>query len=210
MGPLYGSLLGQGGGDYIQYLAISYILWIFISTTVNEACTAFISSEGMIKQISLPKSIHILRMITRNVLLLWHNSVVIIVVLVIYPPASFANLWLLPVGLCLLLTNLLWISLILSMVSTRFRDVPQIVSNVVLVSFFLTPILWRPEMLGSERLFLVEYNPFFYLIDVVRAPLLSLPLNPSNWLVASLMALIGFVISFLIFSRFRSRVAYWL
>src|SRR4051812_21871273 len=38
-GPLYGRLLGQDLGSYYPYLAIGYVVWIFISTTMmNDAC----------------------------------------------------------------------------------------------------------------------------------------------------------------------------
>ena len=44
MGPLYGRLLGQDIGSYYPYLAVGYVVWIFISSVINDACTVFILS----------------------------------------------------------------------------------------------------------------------------------------------------------------------
>jgi ABC-type polysaccharide/polyol phosphate export permease len=210
MGPLYGALLGQDTSSYVQYLAVSFILWIFISSTINESCTVFIGAEGMIKQIELPVSIHIFRLLSKNVLILGHNAVVIAVVLIFYPPISFSDVWLLPLGLLLLFINLFWISLLLALFSTRFRDVPQIVASLMQIFFFLSPILWRPEMLGPRNHFLADYNPLYHFIEIVRSPLLGTPTNLLNWLVSTITALTGCALTFILFSRFRSRIAYWL
>ena len=59
MGPLYGALLEQDLGSYTQHLAVSLILWMFISTSVNEAGTVFVGAEGYIKQVALPLSIYV-------------------------------------------------------------------------------------------------------------------------------------------------------
>jgi len=210
MGPLYGALLGQDTSSYVQYLAVSFILWIFISSTINESCTAFIGAEGMIKQIALPASIHIFRLLSKNMLMLAHNAVVIAVVLLIYPPLSFTTFWLLPLGLLLLFINLFWTSLLLALISTRFRDFPQIVASVMQILFFLSPILWTPEMLGPRNHFIADYNPIYHFIEIVRSPLLGAPANLLNWLVSTLLMLTGCTLTFIIFSRFRSRIAYWL
>jgi lipopolysaccharide transport system permease protein len=210
MGPLYGALFGQDTSSYLQYLSISFIIWIFISSTINESCNAFISAEGMIKQIALPASTHVFRLLSKNFLMLAHNAVVIAVVLLIYPPLSFANYWLLPLGLLLLYINLFWISLLLALFSTRFRDLPQIVASVMQILFFLSPILWRPEMLGRRSQLLADYNPIYHFIEIIRSPLLGTPANLLSWLASILLMLAGCTLTFILFSRFRSRISYWL
>jgi len=59
---------------------------------------------------------------------------------------------------------------------TRFRDIAQIVASVLQVAFFVTPVIWKPEVLPPQAHYFVSYNPFAPLLAVVRDPLLGRPL----------------------------------
>jgi len=66
-------------------------------------------------------------MLAKNLVMLAHNLVIVVVVLAFLPPASLSTIWLAPVGLALVIANLLWIVLLLGMLSARFRDIPRLV-----------------------------------------------------------------------------------
>jgi lipopolysaccharide transport system permease protein len=102
-------------------------------------------------------------------------------------------------------------ALIMGTLCARFRDIPQIVSNLLQVSFYLTPIIWMPELLPERASkMLLDVNPFFHLIEIVRAPLLGATPSLLNWLVALALAMAGWIGGLVFFGRFRSRIAYWL
>lgn len=210
MGPLYGALLGQDIASYLQHLAISFIIWIFISTTIGEAGLVFVGAEGYIKQVALPLTVYIFRALTKNVVTLAHNALIIVVVLIFLPPTHWSDAWLFPFGLLLVLGNLFWISLLLGVLSTRFRDIPQLVTNILQVAFFLSPIIWKADMLGPEKRFVVDFNPLHHFIEVIRAPLIGQPIHAISWIVTSSLLVFGGVAAFLIFSRLRARIPYWL
>lgn len=210
MGPLYGALLGQDVSSYLQYLAVSFIIWGFISASINEAGAAFVGADGYIKQVALPLSVYVYRFLARNVILLAHNALIVLVVLAFLPPAHWRDIWLLPFGFLLVLGNLFWIALLLAVVSARFRDIPQLVTNIVQAAFFLSPVLWKAEMLGSRNRFVVDFNPLYHFIEVIRAPLLGQPVHGISWLVSASLMIAGSVGAVLVFSRFRARVPYWL
>ena len=208
MGPLYGTLLGQGIGSYLQHLAVSLILWTFIAGFVNESCTAFIGAESYIKHIRLPYVTHVLRVLARNMILLAHNAIIVIVVLIFFPPTQIKFVPLMPLGMLLVLANLFWIGLISAILCARFRDISQIIANLVQVAFFLTPIIWQVSMLAKHQ-WIADFNPLFHLIEVVRAPLLGEAPSGLTWCWVIGMMLIGNLVALLLFSRFRSRIAYW-
>lgn len=209
MGPLYGELLGQDSASYQQYLAVSMILWLFIASAINEAGGAFSGAESLIKQIRLPLSIHPLRVLARSVIVLAHNSVVIVLALALYPPEYGDGLWLLPLGLILLIGNLAWLTLVLAVVCARFRDVQQIVANVVQLAFFVSPVIWSVRMLDSAYAFVTQANPFFHLIEIVRGPLLGNTVGGESWIVSAALMACGSLASIVLFARFRARIAYW-
>ena len=89
----------------------------------------------------------------------------------------------------------------------RFRDIPPIIQSIMQMMFLLTPILWRPEQIPGRQLVYI-LNPFYYLIEIIWAPLQGIA--PSLFTVVSAMTAVGFVVSLLFFSRFRNRIVYWL
>jgi lipopolysaccharide transport system permease protein len=115
------------------------------------------------------------------------------------------------VGLVLLTINLAWMTLLLGVFCTRYRDVPQTIASLLQVSFYLTPVIWMPELL-SKRVgtLLLNVNPFFHLIEIIRAPLLGALPTAINWIFCICLALAGWCLTIIFYGRFRGRIAYWL
>jgi ABC-type polysaccharide/polyol phosphate export permease len=101
-----------------------------------------------------------------------------------------------------------WVSILLGMLSARYRDVPPIVTSFVQVVFFITPIFWPPEALGVWAAYL-PLNPLFAAIDVVRAPILGSAPMDYSWSVLLVVTVLGCLATFALFVKFRRRIAYW-
>ena len=114
-------------------------------------------------------------------------------------------------GIVLLVANLLWSALLVAVICTRFRDMPQIIANMLQVAFYLSPVIWLPEQLSSEHhRWLLNLNPFYHLLEIVRAPLLGRLPGMESWIVSGVMALLGWLLAIFTFSRYRHRIPYWL
>jgi ABC-2 type transport system permease protein/lipopolysaccharide transport system permease protein len=111
-------------------------------------------------------------------------------------------------GLLLVLLNGALISLFIGVVSTRFRDIPQVITSAIQIVFFVTPIFWKPELLKT-RSYIVDFNPFYHLIEVVRAPLLGSMPSVTSYTAVLVVTMINLAITGAFFSRFRSRISYW-
>ena len=208
MGPLYGKLFGQDLNAYFPHLAISLVVWMLVSTLINDCSNAFIAAEGFIKQIKLPLTIHILRAIWRNLIIFAHNMVIVILVFLIYPPEMGWHLLQMPLGILMLAVNGLWFGILVGLLCARFRDIPQIVASIVQLSFFLTPIFWKAEMLG-KFIWAAQINPLYHFIEIIRAPLVSGGASLLSWGVVLLITVLGYTVMMLFFTRFRARIAYW-
>ena len=138
----------------------------------------------------------------------FHNAAVFVVVAAVFAVwPGWTGLLALP-GLLLLCLNGIWAGLLLGIVSARFRDVPPIVTSVVRICFFVTPIIWMPELLPARTLVL-DANPFFHLVEVVRAPLLGQMPGLASWIAVLVMTAAGWLVTFAFFRRYRRRIAYW-
>lgn len=208
MGPLYGRLLNQPIGQYFSYLAIGFVLWTLIATLINESCLVFIGAEGFIKQIRLPYTVHIARLIWKNLIIFGHNLLIVFVVLFFYRPNWNWHIVFMPIGVLMIALNALWLGLLLGLLCARFRDIPQVIASLVQVAFFLTPVMWKPNMLGRWE-WSVNWNPIYHFLEIVRTPLLGGMVSGRSWIAVLLITVLGYTITLLLFARFRARIAYW-
>ena len=205
---LYAGLFGQEVESYLPYVATGIIIFSMISSLAIDGSTVFIGAAPLILQLRAPLSIYVYQMLWRNLLIFAHNISIYVVILLFVKIDLGWNFFLAFLGLFLVLLNGLWIGVILGGLSARFRDVPLIVGSIMQVAFFLTPIFWTPGSLPNRALF-VHLNPFYYLIDVIRLPLLGKTPPLSMWLVVIGFNCIGALIAAFFYARYRGRIAYW-
>ncbi|HTR16107.1 MAG TPA: ABC transporter permease [Acetobacteraceae bacterium] len=209
LGFLYSHLFKMVLRDYLPYLALSIILWNFLSAIVGEACTSFLQAESMIRSVRMPFSVHAARVVVRNVLTLLHNFVVIVAVFAIFAivPRTSALLAIPAFGLWIL--DGFAACLLLGAFCARFRDVPPVVASVMQIAFFVSPIIWKPELLGAGAKWLA-FNPFFTMLEIVRGPLLGYVPGVNIWASAFGFSLLLCVGAWMLFARVRGRLAFWI
>ncbi len=208
LGVLYSALFKMELHDYLPYLALSLVLWNFLGSLVSEGCACFTDSESLIRSLRMPYLLHALRVAVRNVLVLAHNIVVIAGVFAIFMVAPKASALLALPALLLWAVDAVAVIVLLGAFCARFRDVPPIVASVMQLAFFLSPIIWKPELLGAKARFL-PLNPFYALFEIVRGPLLGD--IPSLTTVASALGYSALLcgLSWMLFVRVRGRLAFW-
>ena len=210
IGLVYGGLFHQNVHDYIPYLAVNMTIWTFIQTSITESCTAFIEAAPYLRQEALPKASFIMRVLVRNLVAFAHNIIIIPLVYVIflYEPSPVALLAI--PGLLLVLVGVFAAASCLAIFCTRFRDMPQIVGNLLQLAFFVTPVMWHVEQLGQNAFYVEVFNPFAVFLRIVAEPLLGHVPALQTYLSVVIYLGIMFVIAWPLFARFRARIVYWL
>jgi len=206
---VYGRLF-NGSKDYVAFLTLGFLAWRWMENSASESTNLFVAARRYVKQLRLPVTLFVLRLLMRNLIVLAHNFVVyIIVVLVVGLRPGWTALLAIP-GLALGSIALFWIVMLFAMLGARFRDFPQIVTSLIQVVFYVTPVFWQPRLLlGSRPYALVEFNPVYYFIEIVRSPLMGHVPPAGFWKVTVLITLALTLIVFPLFRRFRGRIAYW-
>jgi homopolymeric O-antigen transport system permease protein len=209
MGLIYARLFNMEITRYLPFLTVGLVVWNFVSTVIIEGCQTFVSAQSIITQVRMPFSVHAWRTVYRNLIVLAHNMVIVPLVLIIFSvPINWSVIIIVP-AFVILTINGIWVSILLGMISARYRDVPPIVMSFVQVIFFVTPIFWPPEAMGIWMQAL-PLNPLFAAVDVVRAPLLGGAPLTYSWPVLLIATGIGSVGTFGLFAKFRQRIAYWI
>ncbi|MCA7120508.1 MAG: ABC transporter permease [Acidibrevibacterium sp.] len=208
MGVLYSTLFKMVLHDYLPFLALSLVLWGYLQTLVAEASLGYTQNDAMIRAVRMPFSLYGGRIVLRNLIVLGHNIIVIVVVFAIFDTwPGMRGLIALP-GLALWLIDSLAITMTLAALCARFRDIPPIVGSVMQIAFFISPVIWRPELIRHGARFL-PINPFYALFEIVRAPLLGEIPGAIIWGSAIAYSVLLVVLSWLLFVRVRGRLAFW-
>ena len=208
MGLLYGGLFHMDLKTYFPFIAGGLLAWNLISTTVIEATNAFMESACYLKQIKLPHSTYILRILTRNYIIFFHNIIAILPL--IFFLKIRVNMFLLFGGL--FITGLCCFSygMIIAMLGARFRDVKQIIISVMQIIFLVTPIMWMPQMLPQRFRFAITYNPFQHLIEIVRSPIIGQTTSFQSIWIVLIGTVIGWVFMSWLLLRAKHRVVFWI
>ena len=217
MGILYSALLDIPLDEFLPYVTVGLIVWQLISASILEGSEVFVANEGLIKQLPSALSVHVYRLVWRQILLLAHNMLIYVVMLVafgVWRDLTWTSFAAIP-ALVLLMLNALWGSIVFGIFSTRYRDIAPILGSFVLLAFVLTPIMWTTKALeqqggqAAERVKLAELNPLFHYLDIIRAPLIGEEQEAYHWYIVLAFTVLGWTLALLAMRRYRARVPYW-
>jgi ABC-type polysaccharide/polyol phosphate export permease len=209
IGFLYANLFHIPIQEFLPYVALGIVFFGTVTGTVNEGCETFVQAAGMLSQTSLPMFTFVWRVLFRNLINLAHHLVIVVAVLLIYGYWRVANVPQALIGVALLLANACWLSMLVGIISARFRDIPQIVGSIMQFAMFMTPVFWKPDRFGKYQAVL-DLNPFYHLLTAVRAPLMGQVVEPLTYAVLSAMAAGGWLFTFAVFTRTRRRIVHYL
>ncbi|MFD4180071.1 ABC transporter permease [Rhodococcus sp. NPDC058514] len=217
MGILYSALLDIPLDEFLPYVTVGLIVWNLISASILEGSEVFVANEGLIKQLPSALSVHVYRLVWRQLLLFAHNLLIYVVMLVafgVWRELTWASLAAIP-ALALIIVNALWVSIVFGIFSTRYRDIAPILGSLTLLLFVLTPIMWTTQSLedqggtAADRVKLAELNPLFHYLDIIRAPMIGQPQDAYHWYIVLAITVVGWAVALLALRKYRARVPYW-
>jgi ABC-type polysaccharide/polyol phosphate export permease len=212
MGAVGSGLLSRQTQDYLPFLVSGMVVWILLSTIIQESSTIFLTGAGLIRRMEFEYSALVYALLWRNLIVFFHNLIVYVIIFAVYAPNKFTPMIVMAVpGIVMLLINGAWIAILLGTFAARFRDIQQLVQTIIQISMFVTPLFWPPESLdGMRRVFFVGLNPLYHLLSIARDPLLGEMPHVHSYIAVLIITIVGWGVTIACFQRFRGRVAYWL
>jgi ABC-type polysaccharide/polyol phosphate export permease len=211
LGLVWSNLWDKDPKTYLPYLTAGMLCWVLFSTICMESASAYFHHyEKLIKQLRISYTLLACATVWRNVIVFGHNLIIYVLVCLYAGVAvTFDTLLVLP-GFALMYLNLVWVSLFLGAVCARYRDLQQLVGNLLQIALFLTPIFWSVDQLKGRAGLLAELNPAYHLIALVREPLLGHAPAPLHWIAAIAITIVGWAATISLLSKYRHRIVYWL
>lgn len=211
MSLLWSAIFGLDWRSYLSYIISGFVIWLWIAQSITQACDAFaMDYNSFVRSLSAPLISYVLRFSFRQLFLFLHYIVLIFLsMLITLQTPNLSALFWFPVGLFLIFLNVCFVTICFGFLCARIRDFSALIGSVMGPMMLLTPVIWKPEMLGS-RMFLMWLNPFTHFIEIIRAPLIGDTLNMISVYVVILITLLNAFVSLLIYERFKNRLVFWL
>jgi lipopolysaccharide transport system permease protein len=210
MGLVWSNLWHQNTRDYLPFISSGMVVWTMVSTTILVGCGVFVSASNVLTQMRMPYMVLVFAMVWRNLILFAHNLIVFLFAAIYGNVHITASTLLFFPGLVVYTLNAFWISLLVGILCTRFRDVQQIVTSVMQVAMFVTPIFWSPEQLGNRAPYVLNLNFIYHLLSILRSPLMGQAPTLWSWVYTIGVGIIGSVLALYAFGRSRKFLPYWL
>jgi lipopolysaccharide transport system permease protein len=212
LGILFGRIFNQPQGTFIVFLTLGMMLWGLISSSITDGGYAFIGAESYIKQIPFPKQVYIFRVMVVSLTVFSFGLPVFLVVAIYHRlPMGLGTLWALP-GMAIVIAGCLAHISIMAYLSVSFRDLPPASASVLQLLYFFTPILYPVSVLRERGLAMVtNLNPFYYLLEVVRYPILNQGHAPlAAYLGATGYVILAWMVALLVATLLDRKIAYTL
>ncbi|WP_156324861.1 ABC transporter permease [Corynebacterium lactis] len=215
LGLLYSLLFQQELAFFLPHVTVGLIVWGFISGCIKEGSTVFIENEGLIKQLPSALSVHVYRLVWRQLLFFAHNMVIWLILVIVFRPELGWNFFLAVPALALLVVNGVWVTMFFGIVATRYRDVAPLLDSLIQLVFYMTPIVWTTKTLEeqggavAERAKIAEINPLFHYLEIIRAPLTGEAVAAYHWWIVIGCTAAGLLLALGAMKLWRSRVSYW-
>lgn len=207
---LAGFLFKRPLEDFLGYIAAGVIGWQFISVTLIEGTKIFVVNRHEISSVrvnllSLPT-----KQTIRALIAFVHSLPIVLIVIYFTDEINVHTLMLVP-GLIILCGTLLPLCALLGTLASRYRDIEQLVAMLIQFFFYMTPIIWKAESLGTGTgKWIALGNPLYYELSIVRLPLLGQPVPQEFWIGAFCFMVFSLLAGALVYGRFRQRIAFWI
>lgn len=210
LGIVGGTLFNVPLKEYLPFLCAGVVIWAFISAIFNESGTIFLAAPLEVSAYGLPTSVFIYSFIVKQFILFAHNLLIFFLLGAYFSVPFYSEPFWLIAGLLIYIPFIFGSTIIISIVSMKFRDIPEILASILQVMFFATPVMWRPELLEERgRSYILEFNPLYYFIEVLRQPLMGEATSTDIFIITSVISITTLICAIFIYIRFRHRIAFY-
>lgn len=203
------ALFNQDMQSNLVYIGTGLVFFSYVTNAMIESTMTFVRAKAWISTTQFPMSLQAARALLSWLITLGHQCIVLVLAFAIAQRAPAATAVFSLAGLLIVNVLLFGIALLIGSLGARFRDLTHVLASLTTLFFIITPIFWFKTIVPPDSPILV-YNPLFYLIEIMRGPLLGEVPPVQTWLVASGIAVGILVAGLITFIRSFRSIMRWL
>jgi lipopolysaccharide transport system permease protein len=200
----------EGIEHYELFLFCGLLPWTWFSSSILESSGVLISGGNLIKKVLFPAEILPIVTVLANMVHFFFGLTILAVFLIWFQwPVNLVELAWFPVALLVQLVLTLGFALLLSALTVHFRDIKDILGNLMTFWFFATPIIYPYFVMENWQLKLLQFNPFTHLAITYQEILyFPGPVGHGFWLlVLGAISIVWFLFGYFVFDRLRDTFA---
>lgn len=194
--------------DFLPFISASILSWNMMAPAISNAPNVFVNNAPLIQSFRLPAGIFPLQT-TLNSMVLFLNGLVVHIIVMLWLGKSIAAMPLLFPAMLVVGLVLYPLIAILGIAGSRLRDLGPLVGSVMYMAFLITPIIWERDFLADGARWIVDYNPLYHLIEIMRRPMLGQIPAMEHVVISCSMALIALAVGELVFRRLSRPLPFW-
>lgn len=189
---IFNARLGPDSGpfDYALYALSGMVPWHIMTRTLQDSTSLIRDRMDLVKQVIYPiETLPLTSLLVSSV-----SSLVALTLylgLSAYAGALKPTVILLPIALILLLMFLLGMSWIFSIAGVLFKDLREIVSIMLGLLVYFSPVLLSKSIVGEKLWGIILLNPLAHVVICFR-DIFQAEFHPDSWTIFALMALMAF------------------
>jgi lipopolysaccharide transport system permease protein len=196
--------------NYALFLFCGILPWTWFSSSLIESSNVLIAGGNLIKKVMFPAEIlPIVTVLSNMVHFLLGLPILVAFLIYFKAPLQFSELIWFPVVVVVQLILTLAFALILSALTVHFRDIKDILANVMTLWFFVTPIIYSWQNPPAQIRRYLDLNPFSHLaISYQEILYFEGPFGHWKWLLAlGVASVMWFFFGYFLFDRLRDSFA---
>ncbi len=211
LGELFRHVTAHASALFVPHLAAGLIIWNYITNIVNTAPKLYVMHRPSLMHGPANHANIVLKVICNSGIIFLHQSIVILVVMAIHQVPPSAQWLLIPPAVALIIAHSMWVLVVLGLIGARYRDLAEVVEMAMRIAFLATPIIWMAgdEGRGSVVGVFLAFNPFYHVLEPLRAAILGTPAPVESWIISSAIAAAGLAFACYMYRRFRHSAVLW-
>lgn len=154
--------------SYSIYLVPAILAWVSFSTIITRMINSFSQNANLIKKLNVPMYTFQLSIAITELFLLVVSMILGVCFLILVGhPVNLTFFWLFPV-LVLQTIFAFALGVIFSLFTPFFKDIRELIPVIIQLWFWMTPIVYLKDMVYNKYPYIIDFNPFFYYIDIYR------------------------------------------
>ena len=196
---VFSQVMGMPYQKFVVFYFSGFLAWTLFSSSLLQSANSLIVNEALIKKVPINLIIFPLTFVAvSTVEFLMGFAVLAILLFFLGLKLSMAFLFL-PVSLLLLVMFSTGVCLIVSVLTSFYRDVAYILTVVVQLWFYLTPVLYPKKFLLAKSQILAMINPMVVYIDLFRDPIVNGILPNRSVMMTAFFCLLHFFVLVLLY-----------
>lgn len=200
--------LPSDGTHYFIFVLCGNVLWSYFQTSLNATANTFQANQGIFGKVYFPRAIVPLSITMSNLFQFGIKMLLMLVIIISMGQQEKMNIWTLTLPILIVLMALISMGtgMIISSLTTKYRDFSQLMGFAVGLAMYITPVIYPTslflEKLGPNREWWIYANPLTSIFDVFRVGFLGAgSINLYGLLYSVVFAIVVYIFGLVVFNR---------